>query len=216
VNPISRNIEVKRKARYYTNELSLETVETVWFILHGYGQLAGNFIKKFPALDNSKNYLVAPEALSRFYTDNGFGKIGASWMTKEERENEIEDYVSYLNRLYGEIEKELNGRKVKLNVFAFSQGTSTACRWLQKSGIKADKLILWGGFLPPDFLLGNWKKVFDSLLIVAGKEDDFLSPEKIKEGKKVLDKYSVDYFVHTFDGGHEMKEKVVNEVLSLL
>lgn len=216
MNPIQKNIEVKRNARYYTNELSPESVETIWFILHGYGQLAGNFIKKFPALANSKNYLVAPEALSRFYTDNGFGKIGASWMTKEERENEIEDYVSYLNRLYGAIEKELNGREVKLNVFAFSQGTSTACRWLQKSGIKADKLILWGGFLPPDFLLGSWKKVFDSLLIVAGKKDDFLSPEKIKEGKKVLDKYSVNYFVHIFDGGHEMKEKVVNEVLSLL
>jgi predicted esterase len=216
MNPTSKNIEVKRKARYFTNELNIEKIETVWFLLHGYGQLAENFIKKFPALDNSSNYTVAPEALSRFYTDDGFGKIGASWMTREERENEIDDYVYYLTQLYGTVVKEFKGKKVKLNVFAFSQGTSTACRWLQKSGIKADKLILWGGFLPPDFNLAGWKNVFGSLLLVTGKKDEYLPLEKLEEGKRIIEKYYVDYFVHVFNGGHEMKEKVVNEVLSLV
>lgn len=213
MNPISRNIEVKKTARYFTNEVNREQVETVWLLLHGYSQLAESFIKKFPALDNGKNYLIVPEALSRFYTDNGFGKTGASWMTREERENEIDDYVFYLTELYSAVVKELNGKKIKLNVFAFSQGTSTACRWLQKSGTKADKLILWGGFLPPDFNLNDWKSAFETLLIAAGKEDEYLTPEILEEGKKQLDKYRVNYSVHLFEGGHEMKEKVVNEVM---
>lgn len=213
---ISRNISVKKTARYFTNEVSPSSVESVWFIFHGYSQLAENFIKKFPAIDNEKNYLVTPEALSRFYTDNGFGKVGASWMTKEDRENEIADYVSYLTELHNSIRDELGGREVKLNVFAFSQGTSTACRWLERSGLKADKLILWGSFIPPDFNLNNWKKVFNSLLIVTGKEDEYLSEEKLEEGRKLLNIHGVNYSVHIFDGGHEMKEKVVNEVLSLI
>ncbi len=209
----SENIQVKKTARYYANEVEPGNVETIWFLLHGYSQLAENFIKKFPLLDNGKNHLIAPEALSRFYIDNGFGKTGASWMTKEDRENEIDDYVCYLTDLY-ELTRNQFDRNTGLNVLGFSQGTSTVSRWLQRSGIKADKLILWGGFLPPDFDLKLWEKSFESLLIVAGSDDEFLTKEKLAEGKELLDKHLVNYSLHLYDGGHEMKEKAVNEVLN--
>jgi predicted esterase len=211
----SNNIQVKKTARYYTNEIEPGNVEAVWFLLHGYGQLAENFIKKFPILENGKNYLAAPEALSRFYLDNGYGKTGASWMTKEDRENEIADYTGYLSAIYNNILKELNGRKIKLNVVGFSQATSTVCRWLQRSGIKADNLILWGGFLPDDFNLEKWNEAFDSLLIVAGNKDEFVPMYKFTEGQKLLDKYAVKYDMHIYDGGHEMKEKNISEVFAL-
>jgi len=208
------NIEVKKTARYFMNEINSDSVETVWFIFHGYGQLAENFIKKFPTLDNGKNLLTAPEALSRFYTDNGSGKIGASWMTREDRENEIKDYTAYLNGLYELILEKLKGKTFRFNVFAFSQGASTASRWLQSGGRKADRLILWGGFLPPDFKMEQWNKSFNCLHIITGKEDEYFPPGKLEEGKIILDAHSVNYKVRIFEGGHEMKEKAVNEIMS--
>ncbi len=42
INP--NNITVKRTARYFINGVDFEKAETVWFLLHGYGQLAENFI----------------------------------------------------------------------------------------------------------------------------------------------------------------------------
>lgn len=211
INP--NNITVKRTARYFINGVDFEKAETVWFLLHGYGQIAENFIKKFQILDDGKTLLAAPEALSRFYTDDIFGKIGASWMTREERENEIEDYVSYLNDIYDGIKKLLNGRNVKLNVFGFSQGTATASRWLQRGNVKAENLVLWGGFLPPDFEIENWNASFNSLFIVTGSRDGYLPPEKLAEGEKVLNEKGVKYSAKIFEGGHEMKESVVNSVL---
>lgn len=209
----SQNIEIKKKARFYTNEPDLSKVECIWFLLHGYGQLAGSFISKFTLLDNGKNLLVSPEALSRFYLDNGFGKMGASWMTREERENEIGDYVDYLTGLYHLMKEKINNPIAKLNVFAFSQGTSTACRWLQRSGIKAENLILWGSFFPPDFDLEKSDNSFDKLMLVTGSEDQFFPPSALEEGKKLLDKLSIKYEAHIYNGPHEMKEGIISEEL---
>lgn len=205
-----KNIEVKKQARYYLNGTDPGRAEAVWFLIHGYGQLAGNFIKKFKEIDNGKNLLVAPEALSRFYTDGGFGKIGASWMTREERETEITAYVDYLNSLYEMIYTKRGSGIPKLNLFAFSQGTATACRWLQRGGVKADLLILWGGFLPPDFDLKKWNDSFERLLIVTGTEDNFFTPANLEKGVKELDSLNVNYGVHIYEGIHEMSIKEVN------
>jgi hypothetical protein len=47
---------------------------------------------------------VAPEGLSRFYFEGGFhgpgSKVGATWMTREDRLAKIEDYVGYLDALH--------------------------------------------------------------------------------------------------------------------
>lgn len=209
---IKGNIEVKREARYYTNGASPAAADSIWFLLHGYGQLAENFIKKFKTLETGNNLLVAPEALSRFYTDGGFGKIGASWMTREERESEIKGYVDYLSSLFKYFREECGSRNIPLNVFAFSQGTAAACRWLQLSGIKASILILWGGFFPHDLDSARWKDAFERLLIVTGTEDNFFTPANLEKGRKQLDDVKALYDVYVYEGIHEMSVKEVNHV----
>lgn len=84
------NITVNRTADYYTLG-DLSNANTIWFVLHGYGYLAKYFIKKFEPILSSSVAIVAPEALSRFYSNGvGYdGRVGASWMTKESREDEI-------------------------------------------------------------------------------------------------------------------------------
>ena len=104
--PTEHHIEVRRTARYYMlGEPSAETRD-VWFVCHGYNQLAGDFIREFEPIDDKSRVIVAPEALSRYYisTEPKFhsaeAEIGATWMTRADREAEIADYVAYLDDLY--------------------------------------------------------------------------------------------------------------------
>jgi hypothetical protein len=100
--PVEHHLAVPRTARYFTLG-DPARAKHIWFALHGYGQLAVNFIGYLATLDNGSRLIVAPEALSRFYLDQGKGPPGASWMTKEDREHEIADYVRSLDQLSGAI-----------------------------------------------------------------------------------------------------------------
>ncbi len=102
------HLKITKTARYYTlGELNDQT-ENVWFVIHGYGQLAEFFIKKFNVLNDGKTLIIAPEALSKFYLKEFTGRVGATWMTREDREHEIEDYINYLNTLYDTVLKNID------------------------------------------------------------------------------------------------------------
>ena len=55
------SIEVPRTARYYV--LGEATGGDLWIVLHGFGQLAGDFIEYFVELNDGSRVIVAPEAL---------------------------------------------------------------------------------------------------------------------------------------------------------
>ena len=74
-----------------------ENPTTLIYVLHGYGQLAKYFIRKFNHLENV--IIVAPEGGHRFYLKDTSGRDGASWMTREARETDISDNIKYLNSL---------------------------------------------------------------------------------------------------------------------
>jgi len=95
------HLPVSRTARYFTIGEPDASLTELWFVCHGYGQLAGRFVRHFESIDAPHRMIVAPEALSRFYVEVA-GKthadthVGASWMTREDRLSDIEDYVEYL------------------------------------------------------------------------------------------------------------------------
>ena len=90
----THQIKFPRTAHYYTHGAAPVDCQHLLFVLHGYGQLASKMIYKFDQLD--ANYLVvAPEGFSRFYWNEKRGIVGASWMTKLDRLEEIEDYSNY-------------------------------------------------------------------------------------------------------------------------
>src|SRR3954468_23277358 len=99
-------IEVLRTARYYVIGNEHGSIEELWIVLHGFGQLAGDFVEYFAGLNESRRLVVAPEALNRYYTvaadvPASERPVGATWMTREDRDNEMRDYVRYLDRLHG-------------------------------------------------------------------------------------------------------------------
>src|SRR5258708_36142348 len=99
------HIGVTRSARYFTLGDSSRGVGEVWFVCHGYGQLAARFLEKLRVLDDRRRYLVAPEGLSRFYLSESATerRVGATWMTRQDRLAQLDDYLRYLDALYTDV-----------------------------------------------------------------------------------------------------------------
>ncbi|MFA3783635.1 alpha/beta hydrolase [Melioribacteraceae bacterium 4301-Me] len=201
---ITKNISVEKTARYFLLGKSFGKVEELWFVLHGYGQLAEDFIKQFEFLNNGSNLIVAPEALNKFYVRGFSGKIGASWMTKEDRENEIADYINYLNKISETIFNDVTPQKI--NVLGFSQGTATVCRWLNSSKLKPENIFLCSGGVPPDLHLDKENSFLhkSKLWLIVGNADEFISKDRIDEEEELLKKSGTSYKLIVFDGGHTM------------
>jgi predicted esterase len=156
-------IRVRRSARYYTLGPTHGFPRELWVVLHGYGQLAARFLAWFGPLDDGTRLVVAPEGLSRFYLDpiaerrgQASPRVGATWMTREDREHEIEDYIAYLEQLSNEIRRHLAGAGPRIVVLGFSQGTATMCRWLAASELRAEQVVLWAGGVPPELDVADW------------------------------------------------------------
>ncbi|NIM48528.1 MAG: phospholipase, partial [Gemmatimonadales bacterium] len=132
-----------RTARYFTLGTHRRDVRQVWFVCHGYGQLAQQFLRQFEVLDDGRRLIVAPEGLSRYYIDHTDRRVGASWMTSEDRLSEISDYVDYLDALYEHVLKRHRRSSVDVYVLGFSQGAATAARWISHGSATTDRLILW-------------------------------------------------------------------------
>jgi predicted esterase len=211
-SPIAAHeIVVPRSARYFTVGPTHGFPRELWIACHGYGQLARRFIRPFTALDDGSRLIVAPEALSRFYLDpiaerrhDPSPRVGATWMTREDRDAEIADYVEYLERLCTEIRHPLRGAAPRLVVLGFSQGTATVSRWLAASEMRVDQLVLWGGAIPPELDLAHWASRLHgaAITLVAGEQDQFATAATVAAEAERLSAAGVAFTLHRFDGGH--------------
>jgi len=208
-------IAVPRTARYCTLGPTHGFPRELWFVCHGYGQLAQRFIGQFASLDDGTRLIVAPEGLSRFYLDpipkrrhDPSPRVGASWMTREDRESEIADYVAYLERVAEEVRRSLTGAAPRIVVLGFSQGTATVCRWLAASAIRADQLVLWSGTIPPELDLAAWAGRLHgaAITLLAGERDELVPPATMAAEAERLSAAGVAFTLQRFDGSHAVGE----------
>ena len=213
------HLAVRRSARYYTLGDPGPATREVWFVCHGYGQLASRFLRHLEPFADATRLLVAPEGLSRFYLESEGrrnNKIGASWMTREDRLSEIADYVRYLDALHDEVFQTLRRDAVSLHLLGFSQGTATCTRWTVLGAVRPDRLILWGGEVPPDleFPAAAERLRPVRLLLVAGDQDEFITPKVLARDEALLREHGIPYAVRRFAGGHEIDAAVLRELAS--
>lgn len=211
---LQKNIIIPKTARYFILNEPTEQIEQVWFVCHGYAQLANYFINNFDELDKNKNLIIAPEGLHRFYWKGFSERVVASWMTKEDRENDILDYINYLNVVYSEVISSLKNKNIKINVLGFSQGTATVCRWLASNNVKADSLILWAGAFPPDMNFEKNKEVFKKLktFVVVGDADEFITEEEVLKHADLLKKNEIAFELIRFQGKHEINKQTLTDL----
>lgn len=203
-----------RSARYFTLG-SAEHATDVWYVCHGYGQLASRFLERFRPIEAERRCIVAPEGLSRFYlTDNpAERRVGASWMTREDRLHEIDDYVRYLDGVYA----KLVPRNARVTALGFSQGTATVCRWTAFGSSRVDRVIVWGGEVPPDLDLAESRVAerlrAGQLVLVYGTRDQFFTPKIISVTEERLRAHKIGYDLMPFDGGHEIDEATLRRLI---
>jgi predicted esterase len=208
------HLTVSRTARYFTLGPDSGAGE-IWFVLHGYGQLAERFLGNFAPLNDGSRLLVAPEGLSRFYVSHADKKVGATWMTREDRLNEIGDYVRYLDALAADVRGRASANAPH-HVLGFSQGCATAVRWVTQGETRARRLVLWGGEVPPDLALERaevrTRLASVELLIVAGSADEFITPKIVRRDVERLEENGVPHRVIRYQGGHEILADVLGAI----
>ena len=217
------HIHVRRSARYYTLGPDDDgAVRDVWFVLHGYGQLASQFINIFTAIDDGTRLIVAPEALNRFYVAGvesapaAERAVGATWMTYEDRLNEIRDYVAYLDAVSATVLDRFRGQgsAPRVVLLGFSQATATAARWVGQGALRPAHLVLWGGLLPPDEELSAPDHPLrkPTLHIRAGVRDRFLSAERMSDEERRLRDAGFGPRVERYIGGHGITKDALLEL----
>lgn len=128
---MKKSINFQFQAQYsFSHEPSFQEKE-IWLVVHGYGQLAEFFLRKFQGFDSPDRLFVAPEGTNYGYLNGFSGRVGANWMTKHEREIAIQNNHNYLDLLIGNLLSQYKERP-KINVLGFSQGAATATRWASR------------------------------------------------------------------------------------
>ena len=207
-----REIAFSFSARYFMDGGITPDTRQIWFVLHGYGQLAKYFLKKFNVLRSKGICVVAPEGLSRFSLEPGSGRpndrVGATWMTKENRAMDIANYVRYLDKVYHDVNGD---HRIPTTILGFSQGSATASRWALSKNITFERLILWAGVFPADMDLKVGKETLKDkdVVLVYGSKDPFLTESGFGEMKALTTHAGITTTEIVFEGGHEIDDQTL-------
>lgn len=211
---VSEHITITKTGRYSIEGELGENTKEVWIVCHGYGYLAEYFIKYFENLTNDTCCVIAPEGLNKFYKNGMGGDVGANWMTKSDRLSEIEDYINFLDQLLAMILAKVDRTGIKLNILGFSQGTATVCRWLTRSNIKADNVVIWAGEIPDDIDFDKFNQLFENkpVQLVVGDNDEFVSEEILEHFAAFLKSKAINFNLRRYEGGHKIDEALLLEI----
>ena len=195
---------------YSTMNTLNEKTRNVWVVFHGIGFLSRYFIKYFNELPKEENYIIAPQAPSKYYLNKDFKYVGASWLTKENTVLETTNVLNYMDNLFT---SENIPAHCQLIVLGFSQGVSIATRWAAKSKINLDQLILYAGGIPEELTPDDFKFLLArnaKIKMVLGNKDEFITEARlIKETKKMDSLFSGKAELIKFDGGHEIRKDIL-------
>lgn len=211
---MEHQIDFSFTGRYYSLGEPSEQIEHLWIVCHGQGHLAQYFIKKFECLNNGKNLIIAPEGLSKYYLNGQSGRVGANWMTKENRLIDINNYLNFLEKVITNVKSNLNPN-VKVTLFGFSQGAATISRFTTQTEVVFERLILWAGIFPPDLppLAGTEKLKQKKIYWVYGERDPYLSHILFKEQEEIAKQLNAAPEAISFDGKHELNDEVLQRFI---
>jgi predicted esterase len=216
-----RHIRVARTARYCTLGDAGSRTRQVWLVCHGYGQLASRFLARFAVLDDGSRFIVAPEALNRFYVRPDAGPhgpgapVGATWMTREDRLREIDDYVGYLDAVCAEIFTAVARSAVEFFALGFSQGVATVCRWAARARLAPDRLILWAGALPDELAAAPGLFGDAHLSLVLGDGDPYAQDGADRRISQRFEAGAMPFEFVRFAGGHDLDPAVLRRLAGM-
>jgi len=192
---------------YHTLNKFTEMSKNVWIVFHGMGYLSKYFINYFSELNAEENYIIAPQAPSKYYQGKDFKHVGASWLTRENTAAEIENVLNYIDAVY---KKEIAGHIPNLIVLGYSQGVSIATRWLASRKVRCSKLVLHSGGIPHELQATDFEYLDGKTQVIYlyGNKDQYITEarkteEHLKGSKLFTDRLRIE----VFQGVHEVNRE---------
>ncbi len=211
-------MSIQKEASYNTtntystlNTIS-EKTKNIWIVFHGMGYLSKYFIKYFSELNVDENYIIAPQAPSKYYQDKNFKHVGASWLTRENTISETQNILNYIDAV---IEKEISGIVPNLIVLGYSQGVSIATRWVANRKIQCDTLILHSGGIPSELQPTDFEflKPTSKVIYLYGDKDQYITEaKKTEESLKSNKLFKERLIIEVFEGIHEVNKEFILKI----
>ncbi len=207
-----KQVQYLSKNTYSTlNEIGVQT-RYIWLVFHGIGYLSRYFLRYFQGLNPAENYIIAPQAPSKYYLNGAYKHVGASWLTREQTEVEKVNLYNYLEAL---IINEAIPDKCRFVVMGFSQGVSIALRWLARKKMPCEHLIVYAGGIPKELeaVDFDYPGTPNKVTFIIGESDAFLTPARMsKEEEKLKQCFNEKLRFITFPGGHEMRKEIITRL----
>jgi len=197
---------------YTTLNTITEKTKNVWLAFHGMGHLSRYFMKHFEGLNADKNYIIAPQAPSKYYQDKRFKYVGASWLTKENTALEKENVLAYVDAVWATESKKWEGQKINLILMGYSQGVSIVTRWASSRKIDCKQLLLHSGAIPHELTPTDFKHLSPTTKVtyLYGDKDEYINEaRKTEQQLKGTALFGDRLQVEVFDGIHEVNESFI-------
>ncbi len=199
-------VETTTHGRVLIDEAATSRAAPMIVGFHGYGQTADDMLgelRKVPGIERFT--VVSVQALHAFYL-RGNERVGASWMTKQDRDVAVADNIAYVDRVVDALDAEPAVEHPRAIVFAgFSQGASMAYRAAALGRHRAIGVIALGGDIPPEVKSSN--SALPPVLIGAGDKETWFTAEKVDADVAFLKSRDVAVNVVRFSGGHEWTDE---------
>lgn len=209
---IQKEVSYKATNTYRTLNSLTEKTKNVWLVFHGMGYLSKYFINYFSELNTEENYVLAPQAPSKYYQDKAFKHVGACWLTRESTVAETQNILNYVDAVF---EKEIFGTLPNLIVLGYSQGVSIATRWVASRKIQCEKLILHSGGIPKELQPSDFEFLNPSaeVIYIYGDKDQYITEaRKTEEQLKGSEIFQNRLDIQVFDGIHEISREFLLKI----
>jgi len=211
MNSTEKEISYNITNTYSTLNTLTEKTKNVWFVCHGIDYLSRYFLKYFEELNPKENYIIAPQASSKHYLGNNYKHVGASWLTKENTNIEIENVMRNFDAIF---EAEHIPRNANLIILGYSQGVSVALRYVAKRQLQCSHLVMMSGGIPNELAAEDFKFLNAKVFFMFGNNDEYVNDERLKlEEIKVDRLFGNAINIITFDGKHEVNTDFINNLL---
>jgi predicted esterase len=210
------NLEDKEISYTTTNSYSTlntlsETTKNVWFVCHGMGYLSRYFLRYFEGLNTEENYIIAPQAQSKYYIPPKFKHVGSSWLTKENTLKETENVMRNFDAIFEAEKIPLN---VNLIVFGYSQGVSVSMRYIAKRKLQCSQLVIHSGGIPKELIAEDFNFLNAKISMIYGTQDEYLNEERITyETKRVIELFKNKATIIPFEGKHIVNVELINTLV---
>lgn len=212
MNPAEKQVSYKIKNSYITLNQKTDGTKNIWVVFHGIGYLSKYFLKYFKGLDPKENYIIAPQAASKYYLNGKYTHVGASWFTKENTQTEVENAMNYLDEIYAA--EDLKNAD-NLIILGYSQGVSVATRWVSKRKVECSQIVLCSGGLPKELKPNDFQYLKESKkTMIYGNDDPYMDEERLHNEKiKLKELFPDNLTIIPFEGVHEMKPSIIETLV---